>query len=177
MGRPSRMPSHDLSNPQSRERRDVLGSENGLRCRDVFHPVLGKSRPRCRRPQTVVCQRRCAESDPHGTLRHDFARHRRQAGPRCTEGWRRGARNHARDLVGARHHAAQERGMCLSAPARGVLAKTRTVFHLQGTEAAQAGDPLPAQRGLPAISAAGIYCLPAVPRPDPGKLQRPTRQD
>jgi len=41
MGRPSRMPSHDLSNPQNRERRDVLGSENGLRCRDVFHPVLG----------------------------------------------------------------------------------------------------------------------------------------
>jgi len=31
----------------------VLGSENGLRCRDVLHPVLGKSSPRCRRPQPL----------------------------------------------------------------------------------------------------------------------------
>src|SRR5256885_10707218 len=42
-------------------------------------------------------------------------------------------------------------------PPRSTLFPYTTLFrsHLQGTEAAQAGDPLPAQRGLPAMSAAG----------------------
>jgi len=178
MGRPFRHTARTISaNPQNRERRGCAWFCKWAFAAATFsHPVLGKSRPALPTgPKPLFASDDVLSltlTGPFDTISPAPTQSPPSRSPGVLKVAARAPRNHARDLVGLRGITRRKKEVCAFPPLpRGVLAKTRTVFHLQGTEAAQAGDPLPgAARITSNILLLEYTAYRPVPRPDPGKL-------